>query len=307
MDVNSTFSYQSAAGAGTGIVLTSNGEILTNNHVIDGATKITVTDLGDHRSYSGTVVGYDSTHDIAVVQLKGASGLQTANLGDSSKAKVGQPVVAIGNAGGTGGTPTSAGGSITALNQSITASNDLDGTSEQLSGLIETNADVQSGDSGGALVDSSGRVLGMDTAALGGFSLQPSGQASGNQGYAIPINQALATAKAIEGGHGSSTIHVGPTAFLGVLVSGSGNGAPGGGTVSGAPVSSVVTGGAAEQAGVVAGDVITSFAGKTVSSASDLSRLLVAYHPGDKVQLGWTDAAGQAHTGTADLGTGPPA
>ncbi len=145
VDVNSTFSYQSAEGAGTGIVLTSTGEILTNNHVIDGATSISVTDLGNGKTYTATVVGYDNSQDIAVLQLQGATGLTTADIGNSSSAAVGQAVVGIGNAGGTGGTPSTAGGSLTALNQSITASNDLDGTNEQLSGLLETNADIQAG------------------------------------------------------------------------------------------------------------------------------------------------------------------
>ena len=158
VDINSTFGYQSAQGAGTGIVLTSNGEILTNNHVINGATKISVTDVGNGKTYTAKVVGYDDSHDIAVLQLQGASGLQTAKLADSSTAAVGAGVVAIGNAGGTGGTPSYAGGSITALNQSITASDDLDGANEQLTGLIEVNANIQPGDSGGSLVNTAGSV-----------------------------------------------------------------------------------------------------------------------------------------------------
>ena len=172
VDINSTFGSEGAKGAGTGIVLTANGEILTNNHVVDLATSISVTDIGNGKTYPATVVGYDSTKDIAVLQLQGASGLQTAKLGDSSTAAVGDPVVALGNAGGTGGTPSAAAGSITALNQSITAGDDLDGSSEQLSGLIQTNADVQAGDSGGSLVNSSGEVIGVDTAASDGFSFR---------------------------------------------------------------------------------------------------------------------------------------
>ena len=175
VDINSTFSYQSAQGAGTGIVLTSNGEILTNNHVINGATKISVTDIGNGKTYNANVVGYDATGDIAVLQLQGASGLQTAKIGDASKAAVGESVVAVGNAGGTGGTPSSAGGSITALNQSITAGDDLDGANEQLSGLIQVNADIQPGDSGGSLVNTAGEVIGMDTAASQGNSSTPPG------------------------------------------------------------------------------------------------------------------------------------
>jgi S1-C subfamily serine protease len=312
-DVNTTFGYQQASGAGTGIVLTSTGEILTNNHVIDGATSVSVTDVGNGRTYAATVVGYDSTHDIAVLQLKDASGLRTAALAGSATATVGEPVVAIGNAGGTGGTPTSAGGSLTALDQAITASDSLDGTSEQLSGLLETNADVQAGDSGGSLVNSAGQVIGMDTAASDGFSFQ----SSGTQGFAIPIGQALATARQIESGDGSSVVHVGPAAFLGVQVSASDqgdSGFPGGGYPgsaspgpSGAAVENVISGTGAQQAGLQPGDVITSLGGHAVASPAALSRLLVGYHPGDSVQIGWTDPSGQSHTAAVDLGSGPPA
>ncbi|HEY5245038.1 MAG TPA: trypsin-like peptidase domain-containing protein, partial [Acidimicrobiales bacterium] len=214
VDIVTSLGYERASAAGTGQVLTATGEILTNNHVIRGATTISVTDVGNGRTYSATVVGYDPSHDIAVLQLTGAAGLQTATLGDSSKATVGEGVIGIGNAGGSGGTPTSAGGSITALDQSIAAADRFAGAAEQLSGLIEVNAPVQSGDSGGPLVDGQGRVIGMDTAGSAGFVLS----STDNQAYAIPINEALATASQIEAGHSSVTIHVGPTAFLGVTV-----------------------------------------------------------------------------------------
>ena len=200
VDINTTLGYQQEQAAGTGIVLSSNGVVLTNNHVIDGATSISVTDVGNQKTYTASVVGYDRTQDIAVLQLHNASGLQTATLGNSSNASVGEHVVGIGNAGGTGGTPSAAGGTVTALNQSITASDDGDGTSEQLSGLIQTNADIQPGDSGGALVNTSGDVLGVDTAASAGFSFQTNGPVSGNQGFAIPINTALSIARTIEAG-----------------------------------------------------------------------------------------------------------
>jgi S1-C subfamily serine protease len=312
VDVNSTFSYQGGQGAGTGIVLSSNGEVVTNNHVIDGATKVSVTDVGNGKTYNASVVGYDPTHDLAVLQLQGASGLQTAKLGDSSKSAVGDPVVAVGNAGGRGGAPSSTGGSITAVNQSITAGDEAGGSSEQLSGLIQVNANIQPGDSGGSLVNASGDVIGVDTAASQGSSLT----SSGNQGFAIPINQALATAKAIEAGHGSSDVHLGPTAFLGAEVSPSNN--PSGGfgrnqggfdssSVSGAPLAGVVSGGPLAQAGLAAGDVITSINGTTVDSPSTLSSTLTQYHPGDKVQVGWVDSSGQSHTTTATLASGPPA
>jgi S1-C subfamily serine protease len=324
VDINVTFGYQSAQGAGTGIVLTSKGEVITNNHVINGATSISVTDIGNGKRYSADVVGYDASHDIAVLQLQGASGLTTAKIGDSSKVSVGQSVVAIGNAGGTGGTPSNAGGSITDLNQSITASDDLGGTSEQLAGLIEVNADIQPGDSGGSLVNTSGEVIGIDTAASQGYTLQ----SSGNQGYAIPINDALTIAKHIEAGQGSSTTHVGATAFLGVglpssSAQNSSSGSFGGGSfgsfgsggasgsggsgANGVTVSNVLSGGPAANAGLATGDVITSVDGQSVDSPTAVSLLLVGHHPGDKIQVSWADSSGQSHSATVDLGSGPPA
>jgi S1-C subfamily serine protease len=324
VDINTTLGYQQVQAAGTGIVLSSNGVILTNNHVINGATSISVTDVGNQKTYTASVVGYDRSRDIAVLQLHNASGLQTATLGNSSNASVGQDVVGVGNAGGTGGTPSAAGGTVTALNQSITASDEGDGTSEQLSGLIATNANIQPGDSGGALVDTSGQVVGVDTAASAGFSFQYNGQSQGNQGFAIPINTALSIARAIEAGTTSSTVHIGQTAFLGVEVSSSGanssggsNGGFGGGSfggnsgntgssVSGAAVAGVVTNGPAQTAGLAQGDVITSLGGKTISSANDLTSAMSAYHPGDKVTVGWTDNSGQTHTATVQLSSGPP-
>jgi S1-C subfamily serine protease len=164
VDVNTVLGYQGAQAAGTGIVLTPNGEVLTNHHVVQGATKISVTDIGNGKTYQASVVGYDSTHDIAVLQLKDASGLTTATTGDSSKVALNDPVVGIGNAGGVGGAPTYASGKVTALNQQITATDESGGNAEQLKGLIQTDANIQPGDSGGPLVNSVGQVIGVDTA-----------------------------------------------------------------------------------------------------------------------------------------------
>jgi S1-C subfamily serine protease len=334
VDINTTLGYQQEQAAGTGIVISSGGVILTNNHVIDGATTISVTDIGNGKTYTASVVGYDRTKDIAVLQLHNASGLTTANLADSSNASVGQQVVGVGNAGGTGGTPSAAGGTVTALNQSITASDQGDGTSEQLAGLIETNANIQPGDSGGALVNTSGQVLGVDTAASAGFSFQSNDQSSGTQGFAIPINTALSIARQIEAGNASSTVHIGTTAFLGVEVSppgssssGSGNngggfgglfggnsgstgnsGNTGGGssTSGGAQIAGVVTNGPAQESGLAQGDIITSVNGKTINSVNNLTSDLSAFHPGDKVTIGWTDSSGQTHTSSVQLSSGPP-
>ena len=321
VDINTTLGYSQEQAAGTGIVLTSNGVILTNNHVINGATKISVTDVGNQKTYTAKVVGYDRSHDIAVLQLQNASGLQTAPT-DTSNASVGENVVGVGNAGGTGGTPSAAGGTVTALNQSITASDEGDGTSEQLHGLIETNADIQPGDSGGALVNTSGQVIGVDTAASAGFSFQTNGQSQGTQGFAIPINTALSVARQIEAGNSSSTVHIGETAFLGVEINpqgGTGNSGSGGfgsffggnsgntgSSVSGASVAGVVTNEPAQEAGIAQGDTITSLGGKTIGSANDLTDAMLTYHPGDKVSIGWTDGSGQNHTATVQLSSGPP-
>ena len=297
VDIDTTLSYQGGAAAGTGIVLSSDGYILTNNHVISGATSIDATDIANNQKYTATVVGYDRTHDVAVIKLNGASGLKTASIGDSAKVTQGESVVGLGNAGGAGGTPSSAPGQVTALNQSIKAQDESNNTTEQLTGLIETNSDIQPGDSGGALVDTSGRVIGMDTAASTGFSFET----QGNQGFAIPINQAMAIAGDIRGGKESSTVHIGATAFLGVEID------PNGAGVSGASVSSAISGGAADQVGIASGSVITSLGGATVDSASTLTNLISRYHPGDKVQIGWTDANGQTHTATVTFANGPSA
>jgi S1-C subfamily serine protease len=304
VDIDTTLGYDDEEAAGTGIVLTSNGEILTNNHVIDGATTISVTDVGNGRAYSASVVGYDTTKDVAVLQLHDASGLQTASL-DTSTVSIGETVVGIGNAGGTGGTPSAAGGTVTALDQAITASDEGDGTSEQLTGLIETNADIQAGDSGGSLVDSAGHVVGMDTAASSGFSFQSAGESSGDQGYAIPIGEAITLAKEIEAGNSSSTVHIGTTAFLGVEIEAAGNGY-GSALSSGATVAEVITDSPAQESGLAAGDVITSVNGVAVASAQALSSRLEPYSPGDKVTIGWTDASGLTHTAAVTLSSGPP-
>jgi len=183
VDVTSTLGLEGATAMGTGIVLTSNGEILTNNHVVNGATSVSVRDIGNNKTYKATVVGYDESHDVAVLQLSGASGLTTATTGNSSAVKVGDNVVGLGNAGGAGGTPSVAPGTVTALNQSITASDEGSGSSEQLSGLIETNANIQPGDSGGPLVNSYGQIIGMDTAASSSGSQAGNGSGGSGNGF----------------------------------------------------------------------------------------------------------------------------
>lgn len=295
VDVDTVLGYDDAQGAGTGIVLSSTGEVLTNNHVVEGATQISVTDVDNGRTYGATVVGYDPSADVAVLQLEDASGLSTARLGDSAKLAVGEAVTAIGNAGGVGGTPSESSGAVTALDQQITASDSATGTSESLSGLVETSATLEPGDSGGPLVDSSGQVVAMDTAASSGFQFQSGSSAN----YAIPIDTALAVAAQIEQARATSAVHVGPTAFLGVGLS-SNDGA-------GALVQDVITSSPAADVGLEAGDVIDSLDGQSVSSPADVTAILIGLHPGASVEIGWVDPFGSPHTATVSLGTGPAA
>ncbi|MEY9962842.1 S1-C subfamily serine protease [Streptacidiphilus sp. MAP12-16] len=295
VDINVTLGYQGLQAAGTGIVLSSSGEVLTNNHVISGATRISAVDVGNGRTYTATVAGYDRSADLAVIRLQGASGLATATLGDSSKVVVGDPVLAIGNAGGVGLTPSAVSGTVTALDRSITAGDQTTGESEQLAGLIEVNADVQPGDSGGPLVNASGAVIGVDTAASQGFRFQQ----SGSQGFAVPINAAMPVVRQIEAGTGGPTVHVGATPFLGVQVGSDPQGAPG------ALVEGVVDGSPAAQAGLAAGDLITSLGGRSVASPSALTTLVAGRSPGDRVTLRWTDLSGGQHSALVQLGSGP--
>ena len=222
VDVNVTVDYGQARGAGTGMVLSPDGVVLTNNHVIDGATSISVTDVGNGKTYRARVAGYDRGKDVAILKLSGAASLPTVTIARPAKVSAGQEVVGIGNAGGTGGTPSYAGGTVTATGQSITAADDLSGTSERLTGMIETNASIQAGDSGGPLVNASGQVIGMDAAGsqTSGFAAQQA-----TDGFAIPISAATHVAAQVLGSQPATGVHVGPTAFLGVQIA---QGTPGG-------------------------------------------------------------------------------
>nr|WP_324190430.1 trypsin-like peptidase domain-containing protein [Nocardia nova] len=290
--INTELGMQNGAGAGTGIVLGSDGTILTNNHVVEGATDISATDLGNGRTYSGSVTGFDRQDDLAVVKLQGASGLQTAPLGDSDQVKVGDAIVGVGNAGGTG-SPTAAGGRVTALDRSITASDESAGAAEQLTGLIQVAANIQPGDSGGPLINSSGQVVGVNTAASQGFQLG----ASGGQGFAIPMNKAKTIAAQIQAGKSSDRVHIGDSAFLGITMSDA-NG-------SGALVRNIVSGGPAQAAGLAAGDVITGLDGHGIDSATTMTNTMDQHHPGDTVTLTWVDRSGQSESGQASLAQGP--
>jgi S1-C subfamily serine protease len=299
--IDTNLGYQGGTAAGTGMVLTSSGEVLTNNHVISGATTIEVVVPKTGHSYTAKVVGYDRSADVALLQLQGASNLKIVSV-SSAKPSLGATVTALGNAGGTGSI-SSATGRVTGLGKSITASDDQGG-SEQLTGLIETNAGVQPGDSGGPLLNSKGQVVGMDTAASSGFGFQ---NVSAADGYAIPIAKALTIAHAISSGKASATVHIGTTAFLGIEVESldaAGYGY-GGGSVSGALIAGVVSGGPAASAGLAAGDVITAINGHAISSPSAISALVLTKKPGAKITVAYVDQSGASHTASVTLGSGP--
>lgn len=296
VDINGTLQGGGQV-AGTGMILSSSGVVLTNNHVIEGTTSLSLQIDGTGTTYTATVLGTDATDDIALLQMNGASHLATVPLGDSTTVQIGDSVVAIGNALGAGGAPAVTTGSVTALNQMITAG-DSGAATETLSGMIQMNAFIQPGDSGGPLVNANGKVVGIDAAAQSSGRF---GDQGSNVGYAIPINSAMTIVHQIEGGHGSSTVQIGTRGVLGVEVSTT---APSG---SGASVTGVQPGSPAAGAGLAAGDTITSINGQSISDNNALTQAMTGKHPGDSVTVGWADRAGAHHTATVQLEAGPPA
>ncbi|MFT4157513.1 MAG: trypsin-like peptidase domain-containing protein [Microbacterium sp.] len=298
--IETVLGYEEAEAAGTGLVLTSDGVILTNNHVIEGSTKIVVTIASTGETYSAKVLGTDAEDDVAVLQLDGASGLQTVAIDDDSE-QVGDAITAVGNAEG-GGVLMAADGKITALDASITTSSTGTTAGETLDGMIEIAADVVSGDSGGAVLDAEGEVIGVTTAASNGTATTIA--------YAIPIDDALAIADEILAGDESGGATIGYPAFLGVEVASAQHSRPGSKavtTVSGATIAGVIDGTPAAAAGLAAGDVITAIDGTAVADASVLSALLATYDAGDAISLAWTDSAGTARSATITLIEGPAA
>jgi S1-C subfamily serine protease len=329
VDVTSNLQYLQETAEGTGFVIdAAAGLVLTNNHVIDGATSVTVTPVLSGKSYPARVLGYDLTDDVALLQVQGATGLKAVTLGDSSHVRVGTPVLAIGNEAGQGGSPTVAPGVISSLDRTIVASDQSSGLSETLHGMMQTSADIRPGDSGGPLADAAGRVIAIDTAA-GGNTVY--------SGYAIPINQAVPIARRIAAGQPGARIQIGLPASLGVLlpdstsadprrqasqelrqtgsVSSSGSGCTNGNTTavpgsiaparSGALVDGVLCGTPAAAAGLFAGDVITSVGGRSVTSPSSLNAIVSRYHPGSKAPVAWISPGGSLHTAVVTLDAGP--
>jgi S1-C subfamily serine protease len=296
--IETALGYQGGSAAGTGMVLTSSGEVLTNNHVIRGATTIRIVLPGTTNTYTAKVVGYDVTDDVAVLRAVGASNLKTVATAGSSKLSLGNAVTALGNAGGSG-TLTPATGSITGLQQSVVV-NDEQGGTARLTGMIGTDAGVQPGDSGGPLLNSAGKVVGMDTAGSTRYAFDA---ATATQAYAIPIAKALSIAKQIESGRASRRVHIGSTPLLGIEVAT--NIDAGGFSSAGAVVADVLSGGPAASAGLSAGDVITAIDGRAISSSSMISPALLTKKPGAKVTISYTDQSGGSHSALVTLASGP--
>ncbi|BBZ42573.1 serine protease [Mycobacterium conspicuum] len=291
VNINTRFGFNNAVGAGTGMIIDPAGVVLTNNHVISGATDISVFSNANGQTYAVDVIGYDRVQDVAVLQLRGGGGLPAAAIGGG--ATVGEPIVALGNTGGQGGMPSVLPGKVVAVNQSVHASDSLTGAEESLNGLIQVDAPIKPGDSGGPIVNSAGQVIGMTTAATDNFKM------SGGAGFAIPIGHAMGVAAAIRGGGGGGTVHVGPTAFLGLgVVDNNGNGAR---------VERVVGTGPASEAGLSPGDVITRVDNTAITSATAMADVLVPHHPGDNIAVTYRSASGNVRTVNITLADGPPA
>ncbi len=298
VDINTTLGYQGAIGAGTGIVLDPSGEVLTNNHVIEGATEITATSLANHRTYPVDVIGFDRDNDIALVRLRGAGDLPAAAIGTSSSLAVGDPVAGIGNANGSGGPPSYAPGTVTQIGASVRASDESGGGTRELYDLIRVAADIRPGDSGGPLVNTAGQVVGVNVAATLTYRM---GGVTGGEGFAIPIDRAMAVANQIRAGAASKSIHLGDTAFIGIGIAD----VPPGRGLSGAVVRQVMPDTPARQSGLLPGDVITALDGLPVASAADLSNIMDQHRPGDTVVLSWIDRSGSPRNAPVVLAKGP--
>ena len=278
--INTNLRLEDTWAAGTGMVLTSSGRILTNNHVIAGATTIRVAVPNTTHRWAARVVGYDIADDVAVLQLRSATNLRTVTIGSSATLAVGASVTAVGNSGGFGRL-ISVRGRVIRLRRSITVESGI-GELHRLTGVIETNASLRPGDSGGPLLDSAGKGVGMDTAA-----------AFGGSAYAIPIATAARVTSQIVAGKASPRVHVGATAFLGIRVQGT-------------TVDDVVRGSPAQKAGLKPGDVIISVGGKRVTGEAGITSAVLAHKPGQVVTVVYTDETGTRRAARVRLAAGPP-
>jgi putative serine protease PepD len=285
VDIQVTMSQGTAEGSG--VILTADGDVLTNNHVVAGSTGNIQVTLADGSQHAATVVGTSPSYDLAVIRLQGVSGLTPATLGQSSGVQVGEPVVAIGSPQGLTGTVTS--GIVSALNRTVQVQGDT-GAAVVYNGL-QTDAPINQGNSGGPLVNLDGQVVGINSAIATG-STQSTG--SIGLGFAIPVDQARRVAQEIINS-GTAT-----KPLLGVQGSTANSSA-----VDGAPIASVQPGSPAANAGLVAGDVVTQVGNQRVENFSDLVARIGSYAPGQQVTLTVTNGGGQQRTVNVTLGSQP--
>jgi putative serine protease PepD len=289
---------------GTGMIVTSNGEVITNNHVIELYTQggntgsITVTQYGQTKAEPATLIGYDATKDVALLKINNISNLPTVTFGNSGKAEVGDAVVAIGNALGlAAGTPTVTQGIVSALGRSVTAGGQGTQT-ETLQNLIQTDAAINPGNSGGPLIDTSAQVIGMNTAVAGTSS---DGTSSQNIGFAIPIASVESLLpelqKGGQSGNGGGYLGVDITTLTPSLRQQYGL-TP----TQGAVILSVVSGSPAAKAGLVQGDVIVNINGTAITSAEDLQKVIQNSKPGQSVTITYY-VGDSKRTTTATLGS----
>ena len=284
---NEFFQPEPQQGAGTGMVITPDGDVLTNAHVVANATTIKVTTT-DNQSHDAVLLGSDPSADVAVIKIQGATNMRTVTMGRSSTARVGDDVVAIGNALALPGGPTVTRGIVSAVDRTIDAQN------ERLEHLIQTDAAINPGNSGGPLANAAGEVIGMNTAVAGEAQ---------NIGFAIAMDTVKPIAESLKTGRGV----VRATAFLGVTTA----------TVTddirqrlglsvskGALVRDVTPGSGADSAGLRSGDVIVKFGTDDIASSDDLSAAVRRHQPGDKVEVAW-QRGNQRQTATVTLGSRP--
>jgi S1-C subfamily serine protease len=276
--------------AGTGMILSSDGYVLTNYHVIAGSSAVQVTVADTGKTYTATVVGDDSTRDVALLKLSGVSGLATVTL-DSDTVSVGDKIVALGNAGGKEELVAAA-GTVKGLDQSLQVSSESPwGTTENLTGMIETNAGAVPGDSGGPMYDSEGEVIGMTTA----------GSTSEGTSYAVPIATAMSIVNQIKAGDESGSVRIGPAGYLGISTNNTSSSRSGG-----LVITSVTSGGPAAKAGIQAGDILVSFNGTKITATTNAADIIRETEPGQKVKVTWTSSeTGETRTATVTMGSSP--
>ena len=298
--------------AGTGMIISRDGEIVTNNHVVQGADTVTVTIRG-RGTYPAAVIGTDPPADIAVLRVSGLSGLPAVRFGNSARIAVGDQVLAIGNALGLGGSPTVSQGIISATGRAITATDQTGANPERLHGLLQTDAPIAPGNSGGPLVDAAGAVIGMDTAAA-------SAGTGASLGFAIPATTVRAVAGQITAHKHAPGVVFGRRPFLGVEIVNSSQAAnaaspfgspfglgPPANTPSGTRgviVAAVDPGSPAARAGITSGDVITAVDGHATPTTTALSRQVGGHRPGQVVSVALSTQRG-SRTVQVRLGQGP--